>query len=124
MSSILYYIGSGIICVWGIAHLIPTKNIVNGFGKITVDNRRIITMEWVAEGMTYVFLGVLVFLVTFFGDPLDSVSILIYWACAGMLIIMAVLSLFTGARTSIVPMKLCPLVKSMVAVLFILGIIL
>ncbi len=50
MNDILLYIGSGVITVWGIAHIIPTKNVVNGFGTISDDNRRIITMEWVAEG--------------------------------------------------------------------------
>jgi len=38
-----------------------------------------------------------------------------------MLIVMAVLSLFTGARTSIVFFKVCPAVKTAVAVLFLVG---
>jgi hypothetical protein len=38
-----------------------------------------------------------------------------------MLIVMAILTGFTGARTSIVPIKICPFVKTVVAILFFLG---
>ena len=124
LNTILLYIGCGIICVWGIAHIAPTKKMVAGFGKISDESKKIITMEWIAEGLTLIFLGALVFLVTFFGGPQESISVVVYWACAGMLVVMAVLSLFTGAKTSIIPMKLCPVVKSMTAVLFLLGILL
>jgi hypothetical protein len=40
-----------------------------------------------------------------------------------LLVILAELSFFTGARTSIVPMKICPFVKLSVALLFFLGIV-
>ena len=49
---IFLYIGAGLTLVWGIAHLFPTKSVVQGFGEISADNRRIITMEWVLEGIT------------------------------------------------------------------------
>jgi len=45
----------------------------------------------------------------------------LYRIRAPMLIIMAVLSLFTGARTSIVFFKISPVVKTTVAVLFLVG---
>jgi len=32
--------------VWGIAHLFPTKSVVEGFGEISDDNKKIVTMEW------------------------------------------------------------------------------
>jgi hypothetical protein len=51
-ASILLYIGSVIIILWGVAHIIPTKSVVAGFGSLSIDNFRIITMEWVAEGLT------------------------------------------------------------------------
>jgi len=41
----LLYTGSAIIIIWGIAHLIPTEAIVRGFGPISADNKKIITME-------------------------------------------------------------------------------
>ena len=37
---------------WGVAHLFPTRSIVRGFGDIGTENRRVITMEWIFEGVT------------------------------------------------------------------------
>ena len=44
-NQILLYIGSVLPMLWGISHLFPTKNVVKGFGDISLDNQRIITME-------------------------------------------------------------------------------
>lgn len=124
MYGILLYIGSVIITLWGIAHIVPTKSIVTGFGNISEDNRRIITMEWIAEGLTLLFIGLLVLSITILGDLQNPVSIFVYRISAMMLFIMAVLSQLTGARTSIIPMKFCPVIKTIVAILFFLGSIL
>ena len=117
----LLYVGSGLIILWGIAHIIPTKPIVNGIGAISEDNRRIIIMELIAEGFTLCFLGVLVLLVTSLAGSQSQAAYIVYLACAVMLIIMAVLTAVTGARTPAVWYKICPFVKTIVAVLFILG---
>ena len=122
INDILLYTGSIVITVWGIAHIVPTKSVVNGFGSISEDNKRIITMEWVAEGLTLCFIGLLVLFITILGGSQNPVSVIVYRASALMLIIMAVLSSLTGARTSIVPIKICPVVKTIVAVLFLLGV--
>ena len=124
LNSIMLYIGSGIIFIWGIAHIVPTKSIVTGFGELTDDNRRILIMEWVAEGLTLCFIGVLVFLITFLVGPKDLAAGIIYRMSYIMLALMAALSANTGARTAIVPMKLCPWVKITVAILFLLGTVL
>ena len=121
INDILLYIGAGIITLWGIAHIIPTKSIVGGFGEISEDNKKIITMESIAEGITLCFLGVLVLLVTSLADSQSQVAYIVYLACAVMLLIMAILTALTGARTSILPYKICPVVKTIVAILFILG---
>ncbi|MGD0352092.1 MAG: hypothetical protein ABSB38_01120 [Dehalococcoidia bacterium] len=121
INAILLYVGAGLITLWGIAHIIPTKSVVNGFGQISKDNRRIITMEWIAEGLTLCFIGLLVLLVTIFAGPQNSVSKIVYLTSAAMLVVMAVLTASTGARTSILPIKICPAVKIAVAILFILG---
>jgi len=121
MNEILLYIGSGIIILWGIAHLVPTGAIVKGFGEISEDNRKILTMELVAEGLTLIFLGVLPLLVTILVSAQGQTAYIVYVACAVMLLVMAVLTLLTGARTSGVPYKICPVVKTVVAVLYILG---
>ncbi len=121
INNILLYMGAGIITVWGIAHIIPTKAVVKGFGEISQENRRIITMEWIAEGLTLCFIGLLVLFVTIWGEAQSRTSIMVYMASAAMLVIMAALTSVTGARTSIVPIKICPFVKIAVAILFILG---
>ncbi|MFC1921509.1 hypothetical protein ACFLYQ_07285 [Chloroflexota bacterium] len=124
INEVLIYIGSGLIIIWGIAHLVPTKAIVNGFGQISEDNRKIITMESIAEGLTLIFLGVLVLLVTTVGGTGGTVSRLVLWASALMLLVMALLTVLTGARTSLLPYKICPVVKTAAAVLIILGVLL
>jgi hypothetical protein len=121
MNETLLYIGSIVIILWGIAHIIPTKAIVNGFGEISVDNRKVLTMELIAEGLTLIFLGVLPLLVTLLVGIQDATAGIVYLACAVMLLVMAVLTGMTGARTSTLWYKLCPAIKTVVAVLFILS---
>jgi len=121
MNEALIYIGAGIIILWGIAHIIPTKNIVKGFGDISADNKKILAMETIAEGLTLIFLGVLPILVTTLGDSQSKTADIVYISGAVMLLIMALLTLFTGARTPTIWYKLCPAVKTIVAVLYILG---
>ncbi|MBM3154964.1 MAG: hypothetical protein FJ008_06470 [Chloroflexi bacterium] len=122
LGDILLYIGAAIITVWGIAHIVPTKNVVNGFGAISQDNKRIITMEWIAAGLAQIFIGLLVFLVTVIAGSGAESSKVVYWASAAVLVALAVLGAFTGARTPILPMKLCPIIEGVVAVLLLLGI--
>ena len=121
MNNILIIVGAAVIILWGIAHLIPTRNIVNGFGEISADNRKIIAMESMAEGVTLIFLGVLPLLVNLIADEPGQVASIVYLACALMLLVMAGLTLSTGARTPTIWYKVCPAVKTVAAVLFILG---
>jgi hypothetical protein len=121
MNETLLYIGSIVIILWGIAHIIPTKAIVNGFGEISEDNRKVLTMELIAEGLTLIFLGVLPLLVTLSVGVQDRTAGIVYLACAVMLLVMAILTGMTGARTSTIWYKLCPAIKTVVAVLFILS---
>ena len=124
MNETLLYIGSIVIILWVIAHIIPTKAIVNGFREISGDNQKLLTMELIAEGLTLIFLGVLPLLVTLLVGIQNRTAGIVYLACAVMLLVMAVLTAMTGARTSTIWYKLCPVIKTVVAVLFILGTIL
>ena len=46
LNQILLYLGAFFTFAWGVAHLFPTnKSVVKGFGDISQDNKRIITME-------------------------------------------------------------------------------
>ncbi len=120
MDLILLFAGSGLTITWGIAHLFPTKSVVQGFGEITIDNRRIIKMEWVNEGFTLIFVGVLVATVTVI-DASAIVSRAVYFITTIMLLAMALLSLFTGFKISFLPFKLCPFIFTTSAVLIIFG---
>jgi hypothetical protein len=121
MNEVLLTLGSISIALWGIAHIVPTRSVVTGFGTLTTDNLHIITMEWVAEGLTLVFIGVLVLFLTLADHSEEAAAIDVIRLAAVMLLVMAGWSLFTGARTSVLPMKLCPLVKTTVAAVFVLG---
>lgn len=67
------------------------------------------------------FIGVLAGAVTYFGGAANPVSTLIYRLSALMLLVMAGLTLATGARTRIIPIKICPVIKTVTAVLLYLG---
>ena len=71
---ILLLIGAIAVTFWGLAHLIFTKGVVNDFGDISKDNKLIITMEWIVEGMALIFIGLLVILVTFLGGTGNIVT--------------------------------------------------
>jgi hypothetical protein len=121
MGETLVYIGAAIIFVWGVGHLAPTRSIAAGFGEISADNRRTLVMEWVAEGLTLCFLGVLAALVVAAGGLESQAGRVAVRAAAGMLFALAALSAATGARTSVGPMRACPIVKSVVAALYLIG---
>ncbi len=117
------YLGSAVIFVWGIAHLAATRPVVDGFGPLSPDNRRVITMEWILEGATPCFLGVLPALVESTGGRSTPIGSVVIRACVGMPVLMAIVSAFTGARTSVVPTKACPIVKSVAAALYAAGLL-
>ena len=119
-NEILLYLGSLLTVIWGVAHLFPTRSVVSGFGEITIDNKRIITMEWIVEGVTLIFIGVLVSTVTLI-DSSSDVASAVYITSSAMLIVLALVSLFTGYRVNFLPFKLCPFIFGASAVLILAG---
>lgn len=107
-AEVLIYASSAVLVVWGVMHLNATRNVVRGFGEITSDNTHIITMEWIAEGLTHVFVGLLAVLTTAVAGADTSASDVVYRASAALLITIGVLALFTGARVPVIWFKLCP----------------
>ena len=120
-ASLLLYTGSIITMGWGAAHIIPVAKVVKGFGAISEENKKIILMEWVAEGLTLCFIGVLVLLTGILGGTANDVSRIVFRISAGMLIVLAGWTALTGARTSNIPTKICPFVLTIVAILFVIG---
>ncbi len=117
---ILLYLASFFLVFWGIAHLFPTRSVVSDFGDISIDNQRIVAMEWINEGATLIFMGILIAAVTH-ADHTGAVSKTVYRLSFLMLIAMSVISLFTGFKISFLPYKLCPVIFSGAAVMIILG---
>ncbi len=73
------------------------------------------------EGLALVFIGMLVVLITALEGIENHASALVYRVSGVMLIVMAGMSAFTGARTSIIPMKLCPPIFLTVSAMYLLG---
>jgi len=119
--SVPAYIASAVLVVWGIAHLAPTRNVAASFGEITRDNRRILVMEWIAEGVTHISLGVLVILVTVVEGVGDPATRLVYRIVAAVLLVMAALTAATGSRTPVIWFRVCPFVLSGAAALLVLA---
>lgn len=120
VNTTLLYLGAAITFLWGTAHLFPTKNTVKGFGNISEDNKNIITMEWINEGVALIFIGFIVAGVTII-DPADKVAEFIYISSSMFLILLAVISLFTGFKVKFLPFKLCPVLFTLSAILILFG---
>jgi hypothetical protein len=119
-SSLLLYSASFLTVVWGVAHLFPTQNVVKGFGDISLDNQRVITMEWINEGATLIFIGALTAAVTFV-NAASPVAQLVYWLAIVMLNALSIISLFTGFRVNFLPYRLCPIIFTGSSLLILAG---
>ena len=120
MNPVLLYIASAVTCVWGIAHLFATRGVVKGFGALSADNRRIITMEWIVEGVALISTAAFVAAATAI-DPGAAVSSAVYAVALGTLVVLAVVSLFTGFKVAFLPFRLCPVIFGVSAALIAWG---
>jgi hypothetical protein len=116
----LLYVAAAATAVWGISHLFATSGVVAGFGEISADNRRIITMEWIVEGVALVSVGGLIAAVTAVDADAPAASAA-YAVAVATLLGLAVVSLFTGFRIAFLPFRLCPVIFTASAVLTALG---
>ena len=120
MNVVVLYAAAALTGLWGAAHLFATRGVVADFGGLTADNRRIITMEWIVEGVALISLGTLVAVVTATG-PDTAVSSAVFAVAIGTLIALALVSLFTGFKVEFLPFRLCPLIFGLSAVLIAAG---
>lgn len=107
MSALLAYVAAALVAVWGVAHAVPTRQVVAGFGPISVDNRQVIRQEWLAEAFTMWGTAAMVIAATAAGGPADA-RVWVYRAAAGLLAALGILTALTGARTPVVWFKICP----------------
>jgi len=108
--------------IWGVAHLFPTGNVIKGFGNITADNVLIIRMEWINEGLTLIFMGLLTIICTILNNSETRVIKAVYVLTFSMLLAMSVLSLNTGFKINFLPFKLCPLIFTVSGLLILQGV--
>ena len=117
---VLAYVAAALIGLWGIAHAVPTKQVVAGFTPITLDNRRVLIQEWLAESFTMWGMAALVVAITAIGRDVQAAAI-VYRVVAGLLVALAVLTARTGARTPRVWFKVCPVLLATSATLLVLA---
>jgi len=106
--------------VWGIAHLFATRGVVKGFGDLSSDNRRIITIEWIVEGIALISTATFVAAATAV-DPGAAVSSAVYALALGTLVVLAAVSLFNGFKVAFLPFRLCPVIFGVSAALIVWG---
>ncbi len=108
MAGLLAYLAGAIVAVWGVAHAVPTRQVLAGFAPITTDNRRIVVQEWLAEAFTMWGIAAMVIVVTAAGGTDTGARVWVYRVAAGLLVALATLTALTGARTPVVWFKICP----------------
>ncbi len=125
MAAILGYIAGAVVAGWGVAHAVPTRQVLAGFEPVTTDNRWIIAQEWLAEAFTMWGLAAVVIVATATARGPDSGLLAwIYRVTAGLLIALATLTALTGARTPVVWFKICPVLLAGSAALLLVASIL
>ena len=117
----LRVVGSLVLIIWGVAHIVPVRSIVRGFGALSPENRRIVSSTWVAEGLTLIFVGAIMGLTSYYGNIFADFENLLTLACAGFLLGIAVLDAFTKARNPSVPMKICPFIVGGVGIAYLIA---
>lgn len=106
---------------WGVSQILPTKSVVAGFENLTNDNRYIITMEWVADGLSFIFVAALIGAVTWSSGATEVAQALLYRVSAGFLIAVGVWTAMTGARTGVIWFKMCPVVMAITSGLLVVA---
>lgn len=107
MAAVLSYLAAAITGLWGVAHVIPTHRVIAEFGDISAGNRLILLQEWLAEAITMWTLAALVIVLNATGGGSAAAA----WGdrvAAGALLVLAVLTSLTGARTSVIWFRICP----------------
>ena len=120
ISHVLLYAASVITAIWGVAHLLATGGVVKGFGSISEDNKRIITMEWIVEGVALASTAAFVAVATVI-DANSAVSAGVYAVSIATLLVLAIVSLFTGFKVAFLPFRLCPVIFTLSAALIAWG---
>jgi hypothetical protein len=117
----LGYAAGLMLIAWGVMHLVPTREVADSFAAISLANRRILVMEWIAEGLTHAAVGGLVILVAALEGAFGSTAQLVYRVLAAFLVVLACMTALTGSRTPVVWFKICPFVLTSAAALLLVS---
>jgi hypothetical protein len=120
MTTVLAFTAAALVALWGLAHAVPTRQVIAGFDPIERDNRLILTQEWLAEAFTMWGIAAIVAAATLAGSE-SSVATWVYRAGAGLLVGLAVLTAATGARTPVIWFKICPVLLTASALLLVVA---
>jgi hypothetical protein len=121
MAAVLAYVAAGLVGLWGVAHAIPTRQVVRGFEPISRGNRLVLTQEWLAEAFTMWGVAAILIGVTAIGPEGSGAVDWVYRASAGLLVGLAALTTLTGARTPVIWFKICPVLLTASAVLLVVA---
>jgi hypothetical protein len=119
VGNLLVYIGAGMLAEWGIAHAAPIRTVLASVGVTSNDGVRVVALQWLVEAVMFVFVGTLALIVT--ADGSGATVHLVQRAIAIGLFVIAGLHAALGARTSIMPMRVCPFVVATSALLILCG---
>jgi hypothetical protein len=117
MGAVLAYVSAALVAAWGVAHAIPTRQVLASFEPIATDNRRIILQEWLAEAFTMWGVAVIITAATAALGHATDIRAWVYRAAAVLLISLGTLTALTGARTPVIWFKICPVLLGAVALL-------
>jgi hypothetical protein len=117
MAAVLAYTGAALVAIWGVAHAIPTRQVLAGFEPMATNNRRIIVQEWLAEAFTMWGVAAVVIAATAAPGTAVEIRAWVYRAAAALLIGLGTLTALTGARTSVIWFKICPVLLAAAALL-------
>lgn len=120
VAAVLAYIAAAVTGLWGVAHAVPTRQVVAGFGGISADNRRILVQEWLAEAVTMWTAAGVIVVVTAVGGATPAAD-WTYRVLAAALLVLAVLTGVTGARTPVIWFTICPALLSTSAILLLIA---
>jgi hypothetical protein len=110
-----------VVTVWGVAHAVPTRQVLPGFEPISADSRRIVVQEWLAETFTMWGIAAVVIVVTAAGGTDGTGRAWVYRAAAWLLVALGTLTALTGARSPVVWFKICPVLLAVAAVLLLVA---
>ena len=120
MSTLLAYVAAAAVGIWGVAHAVPTRQVVSGFAPVTTDNRRVILQEWLAEAVTMWGIALIVIAATA-ADGASDARAWVYRAAAALLLALGILTALTGARAAVVWFKVCPVLLTSAAALLLVA---